>query len=129
MRKIKDFYNLLKHSNYTTKVKIYFAIPVAGDDYDSYEQNYTYSNLNPITIKAYVSQISPEALVWKQYGLKEIGAVEIITEKRYKNYFEKCNKIEIDDEEYEVFKEAVGNRSIISERPYNLIRVILNKKT
>jgi len=129
MKKIININKLLKHSDYCKKVKIYFATKTAGDDYDPYEQNYTYSNLNPITIKAYVSQISPEALVWKQYGLKEIGAVEIITEKRYKNYFEKCNKVEIDDEEYEVFKEAVGNRSIISERPFNLIRIVLQKKT
>ena len=61
-------------------------------------------------------------------GLKEQGAVEVICEKRYKNYFEKSNKILIDDEEYQVFKEGTGNRSIITERPKNLIKVVLQRK-
>jgi len=129
MKKITEINKLLKHTDYSKKVQIYPSYSTASEDYDPYEQNYTKKNLNPITIKAYVSQISPSALVWKQYGLKEIGAVEIITEKRYKNLFENCNKIVIDGEEFETFKEAVGNRSIISERPYNLIRVVLQKRT
>ena len=31
----------------------------AGDDFDPYEQNYTYTTLNPLTVKAYVSDLSP----------------------------------------------------------------------
>ena len=129
MKKLTEINKLLKHSDYSTKVKIYMSYRTAGDDFDPYEANYEYKNLNPITIKAFVTQISPSALVYKQYGLKEIGAVEIITEEKYKNLFEKCNKIEINGEEYEVYKEAVGNRSIITERPFNLIRVVLQKRT
>ena len=101
----------------------------AGDDYDSYEKNYIYSNLNPITINGYVSEISAEALVWKQYGLKEIGAKEVICEERYINYFRLANKIEIDGDEYEVFKDGVGGRVMIQKRPYHTYRVILQKKT
>lgn len=129
MRKLLEINKLLKDKDFCTKVKIYLATKSYGEDYDEYEDNYNLSNLNPITIKGYVTEVSPSALVWKGYGLKEIGAKEIICEARYENYFKKAAKIEIDGEEYEVFREAVGNRSIIQKRPYQLIRILLQKKT
>lgn len=129
MKKLSIINNLLRNSDYSTKIKIYMSSKAGGDDYDTYEQNYTFSNLNPITIKGYVSEISAESLVWKQYGLKEIGAKEVICEDRYINYFRLANKIEIDDDEYEVFKEGVGGRVMLQTRPFHTIRVILQKKT
>lgn len=111
-----------------TKILIYFSTKTAGEDYDPYEKNYTYTNLNPHTIKGYVTEISPEALKWKEYGLKEMGAKEIICEEKYTGWFKNANKIEIDGDEYEVYRESVGNRAIIQKRPYRLIRLMLQKK-
>ena len=99
----------------------------AGDDFDTYEKNYTFTNLNPITIKAYVRELSPEALVYKSYGLHEMGAIEILCDSRFKNAFENCNKVVVDNIVYQVFKEGTGNRTIIQTRPYNIIRVVLSR--
>jgi len=110
-----------------TKVYVYFATKSAGDDYDPEEKNYTYTNMNPLVIKAYLTQISPEKLVWKQYGLQEMGAVELLCEAKYKNWFKICNKIVIDDNEYAVFKVGNGNRVLIQERAGDMIRVILER--
>jgi len=123
--RLKYLEKIIKENS--TKIYIYFSTATVGDDFDPYEQNYTYTNLNPLVIKGYVRDISPEALVWKQYGLREMGAKEIICDKRYRNWFEKCNKIEINGEKFQVFKEASGNRCIIQERPFNLIRIVINK--
>ena len=128
MKKISEIRDLLKDSEFTTKVRIYFSTKSAGDDYDTYENNYTFSNLNPLTIKAYVREVSPEALVYKQYGLAQTGAVELVCEDRWKNAFENANKIEIDDIEYQVFREGTGQRTLISKRPNKLLRVVLSKK-
>lgn len=117
----------LKHSNYSTKIYIYMSYKQAGSAYDPYEKNYNYYNLNPIIIKGYVSQLSPNSLVWKSYGLQEQGALEIVTEKRYKSYFENANKIKINDEEYQIFRESTGNRCIITEEHFQTICVILQK--
>jgi len=127
MKKIKSILKLLKNSNFSTKVLIYMSTKTASTDYDSYEKNWAYSNLNPLTIKAYVSDISSEALVWKQIGTKEIGAKSIICESKYADWFRKCNKIEIDGDTYQVYKDNVGNRVFIDKRPANLIRVIVSK--
>ena len=126
-KKIPFVSQIFEHSDFCTKIKIYFSTKTAGDYYDPYEQNYTYTNLNPITIKGYVSEISPEALVYKTYGLQNLGAKEILCDSKYKNYFELCNKIEIDGDNYTVFKEGTGHKTVISNRTKKIIRVMITR--
>ncbi len=129
MKKIRFINQILEDRDFTTKITIYFSTKTAGEDFDTYENNYTYTNLNPLTIKGIVTDISPEALVWKSYGLKEIGAKEVVCKSKYAEWFRIANKIVIDGDEFEVYKEGVGNRVIIQKRLYNLIRVVLQKRT
>jgi len=72
--------------------------------------------------------VSPEALVFKAYGLHNLGAVEIITEAKYEAWFENCQRIVVDNVDYQVFRQAPGSRALIQKRPYNLLRVILQRK-
>lgn len=125
-RRIKHITNLIKREG--SKIKLYFSYENTPEWYDKYEDKTEYSNLNPITIKGYVYQFSPTSLVWKQYGLTEQGAREILCDAIYKNYFEKCNKLEIDGDEYEVFKEG-GGRLLITERSNKLIKVVVRRKS
>lgn len=127
MKRIKEIQQLLKNSEFRTKILVYFSTKTAGEDFDPLEQNYTETNLNPKVIYGYVRDVSPEALVWKQYGLSQMGAKEVICDKGYRNWFEKANKITINNNDYSVFKEGTGQRVIIMERPANLIRVILQR--
>ena len=125
----KDIDAILKDSNMNTKVLVFFSYTTYGDDYDGYENNTVDAKLNPKTLKAYVNDISPQALIYKQYGLQEIGAKEILCDARYKSWFEKCAKITIEGDEYQVFKEAAGGRAIISDRKFKTIRVVLSRRT
>jgi len=127
IRKLPLIAKLLNHSDFRTKVQLYMSTKTAGVDYDSDEQNYTYTNLNPITINAYVSEVSAEGLVFKAYGLQNIGAKSILCEAKYKNMFENCNKITIDGDNYTVFREGTGSKTLISNRPKGLIRVIIQR--
>ena len=99
-----------------------------GDDFDSYEKNYTDVNLQPISIKGYVHDIKPEALVWKQYGLTEVGAKEVICEDKYVEYFRKANKITIDGDDFCAYKDGMPKSALITKRPFKLIKVVLFKK-
>ena len=126
-KKIPFVSQIFKHSDFCTKITIYFSQKTAGDYYDPYEENYTYTNLNPITIKGYVSEITSEALVYKQYGLQNVGAKEILCDVKYKNYFVKCNKLEIDGDNYIVYKEGTGNKTLISNRTKKIIRVVVTR--
>lgn len=118
---------VLSKKEFSTTIKIFMSTRTQSDYFDKYESNYSYTNLNPIIIKGIVTQLTPTSLVWRDYGLKEQGSKEIICEKRWKTAFEKCNKIEIDNDTYEVFKESSGNRAIITERRLSLIRVVVTK--
>jgi len=128
MRKKTAILRLVKNKEFTTKVRISFATKAAGDDFDPHEANYVYTKLNPQTIKAYVSSIAPEKTYWKQYGLAETEIKEIICEDRYKEWFEQCEEIEIDNKKYQVFKYG-GTKTAITDRPYKMIRVTVSRKT
>lgn len=119
---------LTKRDDLLTKVYFYFSTKYAGEDYDPYEKNWSYGNLNPQTAKMYVREIDAESLVWRQMGTQETGAVEIICEERYKNWFLLANKIVINSDEYEVYKDATGSRLMIQKRPFKTIKVVLRKK-
>jgi hypothetical protein len=126
-RKNKMVNDLLEHSFISTKISVFMATKSAGEDYDPREKNYTYTNLNPITIRGYVRDVKPESLVWKQYGLVEVGMKEVLCEDKYTTLFRTCNKIEINGDEYQVYKENVGNRMLITQRPFKTVRILLSK--
>ena len=128
MKNIPDLHDLVSNKEFTTNIQISFATQSAGADYDPETKNYILTNLNPITIRGLVRQLTPSSLVWKQYGLNQIGAIDIITESKYKSWFEKANKITIDEEDYCLFREATGGRAVIMKLANNLIRVTLNKR-
>lgn len=119
--------DLLKHSYIGTKIYLYFSSKSAGSEYDSYEKNYTYTNTNPQVIRGYVRDIKSESLVWRQYGISEVGAKEILCEDKFAEWFRLCNKITIDSDEYQVYKTNVGNRMLIEKRPLKLVRIVVSK--
>jgi hypothetical protein len=126
-KKNKFIEDLLDHSYLTTKISIYFATKSADESFDSEEKNWSYTNLNPQTIRGYVREIDPSKLIWKQYGLSEMGAVEVLCSDKYENWFRNCNRIVINEKDYHVFKENVGNRVLITLRPFKLMRIVLKK--
>jgi len=126
-KRLHDINRTIEASQVSTKVKLFFSYNTYDSNYDSYENNKVQNDLNPITIKAYVSDISSDALVYKQYGLKEQGMKSITCDSHYKEWFKKCSKIEIENDTYEVYKDDVGNRFIISESSNKRIRVMLHK--
>jgi len=119
--------DLLNHSYISTKIDIYFATKSVGEDFDSEEQNYTYTNLNPHTIRGYVRHLDPTKLTWKNYGLSEQGSVEILVDGKYEDWMRNCNRIVIDNKDYSVYREATGKRALITKRPFNLLKVVLRK--
>ena len=123
----KSLLKTLENNQFSTKIRLYFSSKIIGEFFDSYERVYTHVNQNPITIKGYVTEISAEALVWKQYGLSEIGAKEITCNKKYAPWFKLASKIEIDGDSYQTYKENVGGKFLISELPLNLVKIIVMK--
>ena len=128
MKRLPEITKALNDKNFSTKIKVYMSTKVMGAGFNPYEQNFTFSNLNPITLKGYVKEISPSSLIYRQMGQKETGAVSVTCDVKYTEYFRLSNKVEISGDEFEVYKDATGNKSSIQVMPYKMIRVILSKK-
>ena len=128
MKRLTTVKDVLKNNEFTTKILLYFSTKTASTDYDTYEKNFTYTLQNPLTIKGIVREIDAESLVWRQMGTREMGAKEILCDEKYADWFRRCDKITIDGDTYQVYKEHVGGNMIIQKRPANLIRVVVGKK-
>jgi len=127
-KRIKNISRLLKNNKFMTKIQLYFSYESIPDWYDPYENVTETLILNPKTVKGYVSEIQITSLIWKEYGLQEMGAVQVLCDKQYKNYFMDCTKAEIDGQEFTVYKDTEGNRQNITENKAGFITVILSKK-
>jgi len=104
------------------------------DGYDPYENNLITTNLNPHTIKAYVREVRDQQLIYKHYGLTNIGAVEVICTQKYLSWFKMANKIVISDIDYRIL--SVGNAQgstyspkagFFSTRPFNMAKIVLTR--
>ena len=129
---IQDFETLMLKDYTATKISIYFAKKIDEDGYDPYESNLTSVNLNPKTIRGYIHAVTPQQLIYKQYGLANIGAVEIICDAKYISWFKTANKIAINDISYKCL--AVGNAAgsdsnpkgaLVSERAFKMAKIVL----
>jgi hypothetical protein len=123
----KTILKTIENSGLTTKIQIFFSKRTVGEEFDPYEANYNYTNQNPLTIKGYVVEVDSTKLVYKQMGLSELGMVEVTCDSKYSNWFKLCNKIEIDGKIYHTYREATGNRCMITQIPVGLIKVVLGK--
>ena len=131
-KRIRQFETLMTKDYTATKIKIYMAIETALDGYDPFEDNTTPSNLNPKTIRGYIHNITPEQLIYKQYGLSNMGAVEIVVDEKFYNWFKIANKITIEDINYKVMREgnAAGTPSnpkgtVVAKRAFKMVRLVL----
>jgi len=129
---IKEFEHLMLKDYTAEKITLYFAVETALEGYDDFENNTTPSNLNPKTIRGYIHHITPEQLVYKQYGLSNMGAVEIIVDEKYYNWFKLVNKITFDGNDYRVMREgnADGTPSnprgtVVAKRAFKMVRLVL----
>jgi hypothetical protein len=115
-----DLFGLLKQEGKLTKILVYPAITKEIDPI-SHEKEKVF--LNPITIDAYVRDVSPEALVWRYYGVIPIGSKEFICEKRWEETIKSASRITINDEEYKTLWNDSKGFSILERENYLVIVV------
>jgi len=78
-------------------VKIY---PGTETIVDPYEKNVEVSMLNPVPVKAIVSDLVASQSMWKIPGIEANKAKEIIIKKKYENLLKASQKIDIRGEFY-----------------------------
>ena len=123
MDKRVDVLKILEDEGKLTKVLVYPATEVTNDPY---EKTKTDSFLNPLTIKAYVTQLSFESLKWKYPGQVPSGSVQIICYNKYETLLKTAYKIKIGDNFYKCIKDD-SKGFLIMRRDDHLV-VILGLK-
>ena len=68
---------------------------------DKFEKNVTIEHLNPIPIKAIVTDLIASQSVWKMPGIETKNAKEIIIKKKYETMLKASQKIQIGNDYYE----------------------------
>jgi len=117
-----DILKVLEDEGKMTKILLYPATEVIADPF---EKNKVKSFLNPLTIKAYVTQLSFESLRWKYTGQMPSGSVQILCDTKYENLLKIADKIKIGSTYYKTWKDDSKNFMIL-KRDDHLV-VILGK--
>ena len=123
MEKRIDIFSILKNEGKLSTLYVYSSKETIDDPYEKNRVN-TYSN--PLPIKAFVQQISFEALRWKYTGLLPSKSIQVIAEKKYITLFKTADKIEYNNESYKCWKNDSKGFAIMERQDY--IIVILAKK-
>ena len=100
------------------------------EDFDPFRNTgFVQQNQNPLPVKVLTKTVSPNSLVFKEIGLTEAGAIQIILHDRDVELIKNSEKIIIENREYYVFNDAVGNKFQIFPTDYaKYSRIILFHK-
>lgn len=80
-------------------------------NYDPFrETGYVQTNQNPLPVKVLTKVVSPESLTHRELGLTKAGALQIIIQDRDVELIKNSDKISIDNIDYYVYDEAVGQK-------------------
>jgi hypothetical protein len=103
--------------------------PSISTDNDPYEHNKTAQELNPIPIKAVVTDLAFEKVTWVMPGIVTDNAKQIIIEARNLSILLASQRIRINGEDFEGWK--VNGRlqyKLEGEHPYSFIRAYVYRK-
>ncbi len=79
-------------------IRIYLATETITDPY---EKNVSLTQLNPIPIRAIISDVSPASAVYKMPGISTEKVKEIIIKSKYESLLIQSQKIKIENDYYE----------------------------
>ena len=120
MDKRVDVLKILEDEGKLTKILLYPATEVVNDPY---EKTTTKGFLNPLTIKAYVTEISFSSLRWKYTGQVPGGSVQILCDTKYAGLLKVSDKIKIGDNFYSCWKDDSKNFMIL-KRDDHLVAIL-----
>lgn len=116
--------------DYATKVFVYLpGATVKGTNYDKFrDTGYTKAVQNYLTVKAWVREVSPNELIFRQIGLVAVGAKKLVVKNNDVALFRLANRVVINNVDYYVYNDAVGKKFQIQELDENYSEVTVFKK-
>ena len=112
---MNNLFDILKSRG---QLKNIFVYPGITTETDPTEHTTVDTLLDPIIIKAGISEIGTGSLKYKYFGELKAGSKQIICEKKYLNLLKICRKLTIDDEEYSIYQDADKGFTIRENEDY-----------
>lgn len=102
---------------------------ISSSNYDPYRgTGYTKAFQSPIPLKVIIHQISMNGLIVKELGLALNGAIEIICNNMEANLILTASKLKYDNKFYTVFIDALGSKTMVTDLPFNMKKIVCSIK-
>lgn len=130
MKKLTKNFAKKIYTEFKDTVEVYLkGSKTKSASYDKYTNTgYTTTQQNPIFIKAIIRDVKAEELITKNIGLTSYGAKKIVIKERDISLIKDASRIVIDEEDYYVYNDAVGNKLQIADDKFGYYTVLLFKK-
>lgn len=94
------------------------------------ETNFTLTPHNPIPLKCYIRNASPEGLIAREIGLSASLVKELWVSTKYVDLIKNAERIVINKEDYSPYHKATGNKFQIYEKKgnLNLVEILIFRK-
>jgi hypothetical protein len=122
MEKRADIFSILKQEG---KLETLLLSSAKETIDDPYEKNRVFTMMNPLPVKAYVTQISFEALKWKYVGQLPTGSIQVMAEKKDKTLFLAADKIQYKGNDYKCYRDDSQGFLILERESYIIIILAL----
>lgn len=105
------------------------ASKIKGSNFDPFRQiGFEKTSQNPLFINAVVKTLAPNSLIIREMGLTESGAVQILIRDKDVALIKLSKVLIIDDVEYYVFNDRIGNRLQIFPLKFGYSKIIVFRK-
>jgi len=130
MKKLTKHFAKKIYKEFKDTVEVYLkGSKTKSANYDKYTNTgYINTQQNPIFIKAIIRDVKAEELITKNIGLTSYGAKKIVIKERDISLIKDASRIVIDEEDYYVYNDAVGNKLQIADDKFGYYTVLLFKK-
>jgi len=130
MKKLTKNFAKKIYTEFKDTVEVYLkGSKTKGSSYDKYTNTgYVTTQQNPIFIKAIIRDVKAEELITKNIGLTSYGAKKIVIKEKDVSLIKDASKIIINEEDYYVYNDAVGNKLQIANDKFGYYTVLLFKK-
>ena len=125
----RNKFKKMKNDVVTIIIKTTKGSKTKSANYDKFtDTGYTVTSQNPIFIKAIIRDVKAEELITKSIGLTSFGAKKIVIKERDISLIKNASRIVINEEDYYVYDDAVGNKLQIADDKLGYYTVLLFKK-
>jgi len=130
MKKLTKNFAKKIYQEFKDTVEVYLkGSKTKSANYDKYtDTGYTLTQQNSIFIKAIIRDVKAEELITKNIGLTAFGAKKIVIKERDVSLIKNASRIVINEEDYYVYDDAVGNKLQIADDKFGYYTVLLFKK-